>query len=92
MLKVALMNYVPQRYMRRADFDRQENMRHILDFKAGRKYASRWASRIVGRALSSMDLSLPNCRATIQRRYCLYRFGRMQFFIISYLCRFVNLF
>ena len=76
MLKVALMNYVPQRYMRRADFDTQENMRHILDFKAGRKYASRWASRIVGRALSSMDLSntvivcIPaSCEQTNKRRY-----------------------
>ena len=76
MLKVALMNYVPQRYMRRADFDTQENMRHILDFKAGRKYASRWASRIVGKALSSMDLSntvivcIPaSCEQTNKRRY-----------------------
>ena len=76
MLKVALMNYVPQRYMRRADFDTQENMRHILDFKAGRKYASRWASRIVGRALSQMDLSdtivvcIPaSCEQTNKRRY-----------------------
>ena len=70
------MNYVPQRYMRRADFDTQENMRHILDFKAGRKYASRWASRIVGEALSSMDLSntvivcIPaSCEQTNKRRY-----------------------
>ena len=35
MLKYAIMSYIPQRYMRRADFDTQDTMRHILDFKAG---------------------------------------------------------
>ena len=30
--------------MRRADFDTQDTMRHLLDFKAGCKYATKWAA------------------------------------------------
>ena len=56
MLKFALMDYIPQRYLRRASFETLENDRHILDFKSGRRYASDWASRLIGKALSLMDL------------------------------------
>lgn len=57
MLKYAIMSYIPQRYMRRADFDTQDTMRHLLDFKAGRKYATKWAADLVARTLAPMDLT-----------------------------------
>ena len=43
--------------MRRADFDTQDTMRHLLDFKAGRKYATKWAADLVARTLALMDLT-----------------------------------
>ncbi len=49
MFKYAIMQYTPQRYMRHADFETQDTMRHLLDFKAGRKYATKWAAQIVGK-------------------------------------------
>jgi hypothetical protein len=52
MFKYAIMQYTPQRYMRHADFETQDTMRHLLDFKAGRKYATKWAAQIVGKTLS----------------------------------------
>lgn len=57
MLKYAIMQYTPQRYMRRADFDAQEDMRHLLDFKAGRRYATKCAADLVARTLAPMDLT-----------------------------------
>ena len=76
MLKYALLDYVPQRYMRKANFETQETDRHILDFKQGYGYATKWASRLVGKALSSMDLKdtiivcIPaSCKRTNDRRY-----------------------
>ena len=56
MFKYALLDYVPQRYLRRASFDTLENDRFILDFKSGRRYAIDKASRLIGKALSLMDL------------------------------------
>lgn len=56
MFKYALFDYVPQRYLRRASFDTLENDRFILDFKSGRRYATDKASRLIGKALSLMDL------------------------------------
>ena len=47
MFKYALLDYVPKRYLRRASFDTQENDRFILDFKAGRRYATDKASRLI---------------------------------------------
>ena len=41
-----------------AIFDTQDTMRHLLDFKAGRKYATKWAADLVARTLAPMD-SLP---------------------------------
>ena len=97
MLKYAIMSYIPQRYMRRADlekslalghsseldgtrliaiFDTQDTMRHLLDFKAGRKYATKWAADLVSRTLAPMDLTntiivcIPaSCEQTNKRRY-----------------------
>ena len=54
--KYALMDYLPKRFLGHASFEAQENSRHILDFKAGRKYAVDKASKLVGNALSLMDL------------------------------------
>ena len=56
MFKYALLDYVPQRYLRRASFDTLENDRFILDFKSGRRYATDKASRLIGKALSLMNL------------------------------------
>ena len=76
MFKYAIMQYTPQRYMRHADFETQDTMRHLLDFKAGRKYATKWAAQIVGKTLSAMDLTntvivcIPaSCEQTNKRRY-----------------------
>lgn len=76
MLKYAIMQYTPQRYMRRADFDTQEDMRHLLDFKQGRRYATKWAADLVARTLAPMDLTdtiivcIPaSCEQTNKRRY-----------------------
>jgi len=76
MFKYALLDYVPQRYLRRASFDTLENDRFILDFKSGRRYATEKASRLVGKALSLMDLKdtvivcIPaSCQQTYTRRF-----------------------
>ena len=57
MFKIALHTYLPQRYQRRASFELAEVARRILDFKDGRKYASRWAAAEVVQALSASDLT-----------------------------------
>ena len=76
MFKYALLDYVPQRYLRRASFDTLENDRFILDFKSGRRYATDKASRLIGKALSLMDLKdtvivcIPaSCQRTYTRRF-----------------------
>ena len=76
MFKYALMSYLPQRYLRHAFFETMEADRHILDFKSGRKYATEWASRLIGKALSLMDLKdtvivcIPaSCQQTYTRRF-----------------------
>ncbi|MBQ9657076.1 MAG: hypothetical protein IJV38_13830, partial [Prevotella sp.] len=76
MFKYALLDYVPQRYLRRASFDTLENDRFILDFKSGRRYATDKASRLIGKALSLMDLKdtvivcIPaSCQQTYTRRF-----------------------
>ena len=76
MFKYAIMQYTPQRYLRRADFETQDTMRHLLDFKAGRRYATKWAAQIVCKTLSAMDLTntvivcIPaSCEQTNKRRY-----------------------
>ena len=54
--KYALMDYLPMRFLGHASFEAQEDSRHILDFKAGRRYAVELASKRIGNALSLMDL------------------------------------
>jgi predicted amidophosphoribosyltransferase len=56
MLRYALYDYIPQRYLRRATFEQIDLDRRILDFKNGRGYAIRWAAREMARTLSLMDL------------------------------------
>lgn len=57
MLRYALYDYIPQRYLRRATFEQMDLDRRILDFKDGRGYAIRWAAREMARTLSLIDLS-----------------------------------
>ena len=57
MLKYALYNYIPQRYLKRASFEEKDLDRKILDFKDGRRYAAKWAAREMARSLALMDLS-----------------------------------
>jgi len=57
MLKIALLDYVPQRYMRKANFETQETDRFLLGFKAGQRFATHWATKLVSKALSQMDLT-----------------------------------
>lgn len=75
MLQYALYDYYPQRY-HRLPYEQQELNRRILDFKAGRTYAGRWAAEVVGQALSANDLAnvtivcVPaSCQRTYTRRY-----------------------
>ena len=76
MVKFALFDYVPQRYLKRASFEDFDRHRRILDFKAGKHYAIAWAAREVSKALSLMDLSrtvvvcIPACcKRTNDRRF-----------------------
>ncbi len=56
MLRYALFDYVPNRLLHRATFRDLENRRRILDFKDGRRYASRWAAGLMALALSAIDM------------------------------------
>lgn len=76
MLKYALYDYLPQRYLKRASFEQQDLDRRILDFKNGRRYAVRWAAKEMAKALSLMDFSntivvcIPaSCKRTNDIRY-----------------------
>ena len=76
MLKYALFDYIPKRKMRKATFEQQDTTRRVLDFKAGKDYATRWAAREMARAIRHNDLSdtiivcIPaSCRRTNIRRY-----------------------
>ena len=57
MLKYALYDYLPQRYLKRASFEQIDLDRRILDFKSGRRYATEWAARKIAGTLSLMDFS-----------------------------------
>ena len=56
MLKFALFDYIPQRYMRHSSFEEQDVCRMILGFKDGRNVYSRWAARQFAKALAAMEL------------------------------------
>lgn len=76
MLKYALFDYIPKRKMRKATFEQQDTTRKVLDFKAGKSYATSWAARQMARAIRHNDLSdtiivcIPaSCKRTNDRRY-----------------------
>ena len=57
MIRFALYDYIPQRFLNRATFEEIDLHRRILDFKDAKPYATRWAAKEIGYALSDMDLS-----------------------------------
>ena len=76
MIRFALYDYIPQRFLNRATFEEIDLHRRILDFKDAKPYATRWAAKEIGYALSDMDLSdtyivcIPACcKRTHDRRY-----------------------
>ena len=76
MIKFAIHQYIPNRYLRRASFEDIDRRRMILDFKDGKEYATAWAVGEVCRTLSSMNLTdtvivcIPaSCRRTNDRRF-----------------------
>ena len=56
MMKFALYEYIPQRFLSRATFEQQDVSRMIIGFKDGRNVYSRWAAREFARALAAVDL------------------------------------
>ena len=76
MIKFALHQYLPKRYLKRASFEDIDRHRMILDFKDGKPYATRWAAREICNSLTAMDLSntiivcVPACcKRTNDRRF-----------------------
>ena len=76
MIRFALFDYIPKRFLGRATFEEIDLHRRILDFKDAKPYATRWAAKEMGYALSDMDLSdtyivcIPACcKRTHDRRY-----------------------
>ena len=55
MIKVALYNYVPSKFLHMASFDEVCMHYTILEFKDGRKKAQEWASKVIGKALSGKE-------------------------------------
>ena len=55
MIRFALYDYIPQRFLNRATFEEIDLHRRILDFKDAKPYATRWAAKEIGYALSDMD-------------------------------------
>lgn len=56
MMKFALYEYIPQRFLSRATFEQQDVSRMIIGFKDGRNVYSRWAAREFARALAAVEL------------------------------------
>jgi len=56
MMKFALYEYIPQRFLSRATFEQQDVSRMIIGFKDGRNVYSLWAAREFARALAAVDL------------------------------------
>ena len=76
MIKFALHQYLPKRYLKRASFEDIDRHRMILDFKDGKPYATRWAAKEICNSLSAMDLTntivvcVPACcKRTNDRRF-----------------------
>ena len=56
-MKFALFEYIPQRFLSRATFEKQDISRMILGFKDGRNVYTRWAARMFSRTLAATDMS-----------------------------------
>ncbi len=56
MIKYALFDYVPKRFLKRVTFEQQDICRKLLGFKQGKNIYSRWAARLISRALAGTDL------------------------------------
>lgn len=57
MMKIALYNYIPQRFLHRVSFEQQDTSRMVIGFKDGRNVYTRWAARQFAKALACNDLS-----------------------------------
>lgn len=57
MIKFAIHQYLPKRYLKKASFEDIDRHRQILDFKDGKCYATEWVAREICHALSGMDLT-----------------------------------
>ena len=56
MMKAAIFEYIPKRFLKRATFEQKDTNRMILGFKDGRNVYSRWAARHFAHALAMTDL------------------------------------
>lgn len=56
MMKAAIFEYIPKRFLRRATFEQKDTNRMILGFKDGRNVYSRWAARLFAQSLALTDL------------------------------------
>lgn len=56
MMKAAIFEYIPKRFLKRATFEQKDTNRMILGFKDGRNVYSRWAARHFAHALGMTDL------------------------------------
>lgn len=57
MMKYALFNYTPKRFLAWSSFEQQDISRMIIGFKDGRNVYTRWAVRQFSSALAAMDLT-----------------------------------
>ena len=56
MMKAAIFEYIPKRYLERATFLQKDTNRMILGFKDGRNVYSLWAARLFAQSLALIDL------------------------------------
>ena len=56
MIKYALMDYVPQKYLRKAKFETLMNDSFIWNFKDGKAWAVKKAAKMVAEALSTYNM------------------------------------
>ena len=56
MMKAAIFEYIPKRYLRRATFEQKDTNRMILGLKDGRNVYSRWAARLFAQSLALTNL------------------------------------
>lgn len=75
MIRYALMNYMPKRYLRKASFETLVDDSLVWDFKDGKEWATKKAAKMIAQALSTRDLKnvvflcIPaSCQRTYVRR------------------------